>query len=71
MLFISYYVAYTAYLGLNAIGHDQLGLYSNVMLLFVIPLTVITLVTIVIQRPKKLKKATEVAKAEPKFPRND
>ncbi|MEM1291302.1 MAG: calcium/sodium antiporter [Cyanobacteria bacterium P01_H01_bin.162] len=71
MLFISYYVAYTAYLGLNAIGHDQLGLYSNVMLLFVIPLTVITLVTIVVQRPKKLKKAPEVAKAEPKFPRND
>ena len=71
LLFISYYVAYTAYLGLNAIGHDQLGLYSNVMLLFVIPLSVITLVTIVIQRPKKLKKATEVAKAEPKFPRND
>ena len=71
MLFISYYVAYTAYLGLNAIGHDQLGLYSNVMLLFVIPLTVITLVTIVVQRPKKLTKAPEVAKAEPKFPRND
>lgn len=43
ILFISYYVAYTVYLGLDAVGHDQLGLFSNMMLLFVIPLTGITL----------------------------
>lgn len=50
MLFISYYVAYSAYLGLDAVGHDQLGMFSNMMLLFVIPLTVITLFAIVSQR---------------------
>ncbi|HEY9889634.1 MAG TPA: calcium/sodium antiporter [Candidatus Obscuribacterales bacterium] len=50
ILFLAYSAAYAAYLGLNAIGHDQLGLFSNVMLMFVIPLTVVTLVTVVLQR---------------------
>ena len=53
LLFISYYIAYSAYLGLDAIGHDQLGMFSNMMLLFVIPLTVITLFAIVFQRPRR------------------
>jgi len=63
LLFVSYYVAYTAYLGLNAVGHDQLGLFSNVMLLFVIPLTVVTLVTIVLRRPHGLTTAKEAQTA--------
>jgi len=50
MLFISYYVAYTAYLALNAVGHEQLNLFSNMMLLFVIPLTIITLLILVFRR---------------------
>lgn len=53
MLFISYYIAYSAYLGLDAIGHDKLGMFSNMMLLFVIPLTVVTLFAIVVQRPRR------------------
>ena len=66
LLFISYYVAYTAYLGLDAIGHDQLGFFSNVMLLFVIPLTVVTLLTIVLRRPRGLTmKAPKQAVPEP------
>lgn len=56
MLFISYYVAYAAYLGLDAVGHDQLDVFSNVMLLFVIPLTVITLLTLIFQRPGEIPK---------------
>ncbi len=76
LLFISYYVAYTAYLGLDAIGHDQLDLYSNVMLLFVIPLTVVTLLTLLLRRPKRpkhqpLSKPPSPAPAEVKSPRND
>lgn len=76
MLFISYYVAYTAYLGLNALGHEQLGLFNNVMLLFVIPLTVITLLTLVFRRPDGLTTAAEAkaarrAQAEPKSHPND
>jgi cation:H+ antiporter len=77
LLFVSYYVAYTAYLGLNAVGHDQLGLFSNVMLLFVIPLTVVTLLTIVLRRPNGLTTAKEAQAArqqsqvEPKSHPND
>ncbi|NER83230.1 MAG: calcium/sodium antiporter [Leptolyngbya sp. SIO1D8] len=53
LLFVSYYIAYSTYLGLDAVGHDQLGVFSNVMLLFVIPLTIVTLFAIVWQRPRK------------------
>ena len=47
-LFLGYYIAFTAYLVLAANEHDALPLFSNVMLLFVIPLTVITLAVIVV-----------------------
>lgn len=33
-----------AYLILDAAGHDQLDAYSNIMLSFVVPLTIVTLV---------------------------
>lgn len=55
LLFIGYYVAYSAYLIFDAVGHDQIGLFSNVMLIFVIPLTVITLITVMWQHPKTVK----------------
>lgn len=42
-LFLGYYVAYTAYLILAATEHDALPAYSNAMMYFVVPLTVITL----------------------------
>jgi cation:H+ antiporter len=42
-LFFFYYVLYTAYLVLNATGNDLGYALRNVMLLFVIPLTAITL----------------------------
>jgi cation:H+ antiporter len=58
LLFVGYYVAYSAYLILDAVGHDQLGLYSNVMLMFVIPLTVITLMTLLFHRPRERTLAT-------------
>jgi cation:H+ antiporter len=71
MLFISYYVAYTAYLGLNAIDHEQLGLFSNVMLLFAIPLTVITLLTILVRRPRGLARGAKQREADSQSPQND
>lgn len=46
LLFAGYYVAYTAYLILYSTQHNLLPLFSNVMLFFVIPLTVITLITV-------------------------
>ena len=45
-LFLSYYVAYTAYLLLAAQQHDTVVSYGSVMLTFVLPLTAVTLVVI-------------------------
>ena len=49
-VFIGYYMAYVAYLILAAQQHDALGAFSSVMLSFVVPLTVITLVVSVVRR---------------------
>ncbi len=49
-LFLLYYVAYVAYLILAAQQHDALGSFSGVMLGFVIPLTVVTLVITLFRR---------------------
>jgi len=43
VVFLCYYVAYTGYLVLDAVGHDALPVFSNVMLWFVLPLTALTL----------------------------
>jgi cation:H+ antiporter len=50
-VFLGYYIAYVAYLILAAQAHDALGAYSAVMMGFVIPLTVITLVVVMLRRP--------------------
>lgn len=42
-LFLGYYVAYTAYLLLDAAGHDAQPVLGAVMLVFVVPLTTVTL----------------------------
>jgi len=51
-VFLAYYVAYVAYLILAAQQHDALPMFSQAMLSFAIPLTVITLV-VVLLRPAK------------------
>jgi cation:H+ antiporter len=48
-LFLGYYVAYTAYLILDAVQHDALPTFSMVMLAFVVPLTALTLVVLVVR----------------------
>jgi len=50
-IFLGYYVAYVAYLILAAQQHDALQVFSSVMMGFVVPLTVVTLVAVVIRRP--------------------
>jgi len=50
-VFLGYYVAYVAYLILAARQHDGLRAFSGVMLGFVVPLTVVTLVVVTIRRP--------------------
>ena len=50
-VFLGYYVAYVTYLTLAAQQHDALQTFSGVMLGFVVPLTVVTLVAVTIRRP--------------------
>jgi cation:H+ antiporter len=49
-VFLLYYVAYVTYLILAAQQHDALPTFSGVMLSFVVPITVITLVVVMIRR---------------------
>lgn len=43
LLFLAYYAAYTSYLILDAAGHQHLELFGRVMLVFVVPLTILTI----------------------------
>lgn len=52
-LFLGYYGAYTLYLVLAATHHATLSLFSTVMLYFVIPITLFTIITIVVQQLRK------------------
>jgi len=52
-VFLAYYAAYVAYLILAAQQHAALATFSTAMLSFVVPITVITLVVVMI-RPSKL-----------------
>jgi cation:H+ antiporter len=49
VMFLGYYVAYTAYLALAATEHEALPLFSSVMLWFVIPLTAVTLLVVTVR----------------------
>ncbi len=49
-VFLGYYIAYVAYLILASKAHDAIGAYSSVMMSFVIPITLITLVAVMIRR---------------------
>lgn len=52
-LFFGYYLIFTIYLVLKASQHDVLPLFNSAMLWFVIPLTVVTLMVILIYEIKK------------------
>ena len=51
-LFVGYYLAYVSYLVLDTIHHEALDTMRNVMIWFVIPLTLITLLTLVIRQAR-------------------
>jgi cation:H+ antiporter len=50
VVFLGYYIAYTAYLVMQAQAHDALQTFSSTMLSFVIPLTIVTLVVSLVKR---------------------
>lgn len=58
IVFLGYYVAYTAYLMLNAIQHAGLATFQAAMLWFVIPLTALTLAVSVWQAMKRRRATT-------------
>jgi cation:H+ antiporter len=49
-VFVLYYAAYVAYLTLATRQHETLGVFSTAMMSFVIPLTVITLIVMLVRR---------------------
>ncbi len=51
-VFVAYYVAYVAYLILAAQQHAALPAFSAAMMSFVIPITVVTLVVVLLRKPK-------------------
>ena len=53
LLFVGYYVAYVAYLILGAQDHDALDEYSAIMIGFVLPITVVTLVAMLIRNQSR------------------
>lgn len=58
VLFLFYYVAYTAYLILDSVDHPALPVFVNIMVLGVIPLTAIALITIAIMEKRAKSKKT-------------
>ena len=63
LVFFGGYIAYTAYLVLDATQHDALPMFSNAMLFFVLPLVVLTLAVVGIralrtQRQRDLPQST-------------
>jgi cation:H+ antiporter len=55
-VFLAYYVAYVAYLILATQQHDALGTFSSAMMTFVIPITVVTLIVVLLRRGKSPNK---------------
>jgi cation:H+ antiporter len=43
LLFLSYYVAYTAYLIMDATNHETLPMFNNILLFVVMPATILSL----------------------------
>ena len=48
-LFLGYYIAYTLFLVLNATQHDLLPIFNDIMLYFVVPLSVVTILVVLYQ----------------------
>ena len=52
-VFLGYYTAYTAYLILMSQQHAALPVFSNVMLVFVVPITIVTMLVLMMRaRPR-------------------
>jgi cation:H+ antiporter len=50
-VFVAYYFAYVAYLVLASQDHDSLPAFSVAMMSFAIPITVVTLIVVLLRKP--------------------
>ena len=60
-LFLAYYIAYIIYLVLDASQHDALSLFSTAMLVFVVPLTAVTLGVLLVREVRAHRKSSAPA----------
>jgi cation:H+ antiporter len=58
LVFLAYYVVYTGYVVLKATEHDLLGPFNRIMVVFVLPITILTLVVVLIQAWLGTKKSS-------------
>ena len=63
-IFLLYYVAYALFLLLDAVEHDLLPLYSTLMFVFVIPITVLTLAILVAREVRLHRRGGSLLKPE-------
>jgi len=57
-LFLAYYIAYAGYLALGAADHPALPVFSAAMLVFVIPLTTVTLAVVTVRGMRGVRRAS-------------
>jgi cation:H+ antiporter len=65
LLFLFYYVAYTAYLILHATEHDALPLFNVMLMFFVIPITLTTAVLVAV-RTRRDRELQQLGPARPR-----
>lgn len=64
-VFIGYYIAYTLYLILDSTQHDILPLFSQVMFMFVLPLTVLTIAIVTLRELRRSRhRKQQISSAE-------
>jgi cation:H+ antiporter len=61
LVFLLYYIAYTAYLFLASAQHEALPLFSGIMLVFVLPLTLLTFALVVLREIRGRRARASVA----------
>jgi cation:H+ antiporter len=54
-IFMGYYIAYAAYLILLSQQHDALPIFSNIMLIFVVPITLVTMMVLMMKSRSRTK----------------
>jgi cation:H+ antiporter len=55
-LFLAYYVAYTAYLVMDAVGHEALPHLEHALVFFAFPLTAVTVVVLTVRRVRRRRR---------------